>query len=81
MPLLNASNRNVQGESEMTAMIYQEYGSELNAVSHAFRIARENGMPGYAIECKYGWIAQALKPSLRFGRVWECRDDGKKYPA
>jgi hypothetical protein len=59
-------------------MTSQEYGSELNAVSHAFKIARENGIAGYAVECKYGWISSDRKPSIRLGKVWECRHDGKK---
>lgn len=50
----------------------QEYGSEMNAISAAFRVSRENGGAGYAIETKYGWIAADRKPSLRFGKVWEC---------
>ena len=57
----------------------QEYGSELNAVSAAFRIARENGSAGYAIETKYGWIVADRKPSLRFGKVWECQASGNKH--
>jgi len=56
----------------------QEYGSELNAVCFAFRKARENNKPWYAIETKYGWIEAERKPSLRFGKVWECRANGEK---
>ena len=59
---------------------YQEYGSELNAVTAAMRKSRESGNPWYAIETKYGWIEAPQKPSLRFGKVWECLD-GKKYAA
>jgi hypothetical protein len=57
----------------------QEYGSELNAVTFAMRKARETGAPCYAIETKYGWIDCDRKPSLRFGKVWECHPDGKKH--
>ena len=56
----------------------QEYGSELNAVTFAFRMARESEMPAYAIETAYGWISAERKPSMRFGRVWECHPNGKK---
>lgn len=56
----------------------QEYGSELNAVTFAFRKAREGAGVWYAIETKYGWIDSARKPSLRFGKVWECTESGKK---
>lgn len=59
----------------------QEYGSELNAISHAFRIARETGIAGYAVECKYGWISADRKPSIRFGKVWECLSSGEKVAA
>jgi hypothetical protein len=57
----------------------QEYGSELNAVNFAFKIARETEMPAYAIETKYGWISAERKPSIRFAKVWECHPNGKKY--
>ena len=56
----------------------QEYGSELNAVSFAFKTARKTKMPAYAIETKYGWISAERKPSIRFGKVWECHPNGKK---
>lgn len=56
----------------------QEYGSELNAVTFAFRAARETGMPHYAVETKFGWLTQERKPSLRFGKVWECHQNGNK---
>jgi len=62
-------------------MTSQEYGSELNAVSHAFKIARENGIAGYAVETKYGWVSADRKPSIRFGKVWECLVSGQKVPA
>lgn len=60
-------------------LTYQEYGSELNSVCDAFKIARANGDAGFAVETKYGWISSHTKPSLRFGKVWECRANGKKY--
>jgi len=56
----------------------QEYGSELNAVSSAFRIARETSYIGYAIETKYGWVSADKKPSIRFGKIWECHVNGTK---
>lgn len=59
----------------------QEYGSELNAVSFAFRKARDSEMPHYAVETKYGWVEAERKPSLRYGKVWECHPDGKKCAA
>jgi hypothetical protein len=72
---------NVVTNRERQMSTVQEYGSELNAVSFAFKMARENGIAGYAIECKYGWIASEQKPSLRFGKVYECQANGKKFPA
>lgn len=54
-----------------------EGGAEKNdAINKAFHIAHENEIAGYAIETKYGWIAEARKPSLRFGKVIECLHDG-----
>lgn len=70
---------NVLKEMEMGTN--QEYGSELNAVSLAFRKARDSQMPWYAVETKYGWIEQDRKPSVRFGQVWECHPSGKKHYA
>ncbi len=46
------------------------------ALAKAFDIARETGIAGYAIETKFGWIADKRKPSLRFGKVFECLEDG-----
>ena len=43
----------------------------------AFKKAREHGV-WYAVETKYGWIDSERKPSLRFGKVWECCENGKK---
>ena len=57
----------------------QEYGSELNAVTAAFRKAREEYGVYYAVETKYGWITAERKPSLRFGKVWECHTSGEKH--
>ena len=62
-------------------MTSQEYGSELNAISFAMAKARESSAPWYAIECKYGWIDAERKPSLRFGKVWECHPNGQKVHA
>ena len=56
----------------------QEYGSELNAVCFAFRKAHDTQEPHYAVETKYGWITAERKPSLRFGKVWECHPGGNK---
>lgn len=55
----------------------QEYGSELNAVCEAFKQARQHGV-WYAVETKYGWVTANRKPSLRFGKVWECCKSGAK---
>lgn len=56
----------------------QEYLRELNAIADAFRQAQDHGF-WYAVETKYGWVSQARKPSLRFGKIWECSADGNKY--
>lgn len=56
--------------------------SKNDAINKAFHIAHENGIAGYAIETKYdGWIASAHKPSLRFGEVLECMDNGSMRKA
>lgn len=52
--------------------------NEIDAVSEAFSMARKVGMPCYAIEGKYGWSVATRKPSLRFGKVWECHENGDK---
>jgi hypothetical protein len=56
----------------------QEYGSELNAVCFAFSKARQTEMPWYAVETAYGWVESDRKPSMRFGKVWECHPNGQK---
>lgn len=51
---------------------------ENSAINSAFVLARKNGIAAYAIEGKYGWSVSERKPSLRFGKVWECQTDGEK---
>ena len=64
-------------DKQPEASTQMEGGPDKNvAIIEAFHIARENGIAGYAIEGKYGWSANARKPSLRFGKVLECRIDG-----
>ena len=55
--------------------------SKNNAINAAFKIARDNGIAGYAIETIDGWIASDRKPLLRgVGRkVIECQVDGRSY--
>ena len=55
--------------------------TENDAINAAFALAHKNEIAAYAVEGKYGWTVSERKPSLRFGKVWECRDDGKKYYA
>ncbi len=56
----------------------QKYSSELDAVSIAMRKARDSEMPWYAVECVHGWLDAERKPSIRFGKVWECHPNGTK---
>ncbi len=52
-----------------------------DAINEAFRLAHANGIAGYAIETIHGWISSERKPSLRYGKVIECRVDGREYAA
>ena len=68
--------------TDQTAARVEGSDSKNNAINQAFRIAHENGIAGYAIETKYdGWIASDRKPSLRFGEVLECMDNGSMRKA
>lgn len=50
-----------------------------DAINQAFKIARENGIVGYAIETRAGWISGDRKPLLRAGKVIECHIDGTTH--
>lgn len=52
------------------------FADKNDAVNAAHRLAHEIELPAYAIEGKYGWSVSERKPSIRFGKVYECRDDG-----
>ena len=53
---------------------------KIDAIILAHNMAHENGSPAYAVETKFGWTCATNKPSLRFGKVIECRD-GMEYLA
>ena len=53
---------------------------KIDAIILAHNMAHKSGSPAYAVETKYGWTCANRKPSLRFGKVIECRD-GKEFLA
>ena len=55
--------------------------TKAEAIILAFRIAHENGIAGYAVEYKNGWMAFDRKPLLRYGKVIECQANGREYLA
>lgn len=56
------------------------YDSKHDAMTDAFRVAKDNGYC-FVIQVPEGWTTSTRKPSLRYGKVFECRDDGKEYIA
>lgn len=52
---------------------------ENSAINSAFAMAHKVDLPCYAIEGKYGWNVAERKPSIRFGKVWECFPSGEKF--
>lgn len=53
---------------------------KVDAITEAHNMAHKSGSPAYAVETYYGWTCASNKPSLRFGKVIECRD-GKEFVA
>lgn len=53
---------------------------KVDAIIEAHNMAHKSGSPAYAVETRYGWTCATNKPSLRFGKVIECRD-GKEFLA
>jgi len=67
------------GEDAVTKLRRKE-NERLDAINQAFKIARANGIAGYAIETFDGWIAGERKPLLRAGfKVIECHTDGTTH--
>lgn len=50
--------------------------TELDALIEAKRLAKANGYSFYYIEGKYGWNVSEIKPSLRYGKVFEVDCNG-----
>jgi len=59
----------------------QEYNTELDALMAAFRQAKEADGYCFVIQNKHNWTISSRKPSLRFGKIIEVRDDGGQYVA
>lgn len=59
----------------------QEFTSELDALMAALRQAKEGDGYCFVIQNKHNWTISNRKPSLRYGRVIECRADGGQYVA
>lgn len=43
-----------------------------DAISEAHTLSHKVSHPVYAVETKWGWTIAKNKPSLRFGKVFEC---------
>ncbi len=58
----------------------KEYNDKLDAIGAAHVLSHQIGMPAYAFDCRHGWQVDERKPTLRYGKVFECYQ-GKVYAA
>lgn len=55
--------------------------TQLDATMEAKKLAKANGFSFYVIEGKYGWGVSQVKPSLRYGKVFEIDCNGIEHYA